>query len=646
MNRIYAIAIILAFQVIAQDTPNIVWIMAEDIGPDIACYGHKGLQTPNIDRIAAEGIKLTRAYTNNPICSPARSSMITGMHQNVIGAHNHRSHRGDGYNLPEPVTTMTHLLRQAGYYTSNGNGYGAKTDLNFNLTDAQKPLFDGNNWSGRSNGQPFFAQIQLKVTHRNNAITGWQNNRANSSDPVNPADIELPPYLPDVPEVREDWALYLDQMEVADREVGEILQRLENENILDNTMVIFIGDNGRCQVRGKGYVYEDGVLVPAVIRWPGKIVPGTVSDELVPMIDMVAQILVAAGVEVPAYMNGRPFLENSAEDREYVFVARDRWDEIMDKCRAVIGKRFKLVRNDMAMVPWDAGQRYLENSGVRPLLPTLRTMYTNGEMDSIQAQFFQPVKPSLQLFDLENDPWETVNLANDPAHKVLLDSLMEKLRQWETEAGDMGRIPEPPSALTGNFSGWFDNNEHMQNIIQQHKVTINQTGQGTVTISYAGLQELGPNSNARYGFELWVDAEPTDGQYFGNITSDDVEGVLDRENNRLRFFMPLEDVAINVEFTDEPVISTWSHTLGTERMSLAPAGSFCKYRLLINSAYTGRIDFKLVNSGGKQVFTGTQDKTDAAFTHIYDLENLPSGVYKAIVIMGENSHHYPVIIQQ
>ncbi len=540
----------------AQQKPNIVWIMAEDIGTDLACYGRKGLQTPNLDNLAAEGMLLARAYTNSPICSPSRSSMMTGMYQNSIDCHNHRSHTEDGYKLPQPITTLTSMLRKAGYYTSNGNGYNKKTDMNFNLREGQKPLFDGKDWSERQTGQPFYAQITLYQTHRNNTITNWENIRKNSPDPVNVNEIELPPYLPDRAAVRYDWALYLDQMEHVDKQVGQIVQRLKNENLLDNTMVIFIGDNGRCQVRGKCYLYECGIHVPAIIRYPAKISAGTVSDELVPMLDMVAQILHEAEVVMPSYLQGRPFLESTVPDREFIFAARDRAGECYDKSRSVVGKRFKLIRNDMPLMPYDANSAYMNNPGVRPILPLLRTMYANGELNEVQAHFFRPEKPALELYDLENDPWEIKNLADSAAYADMVDSLMKKITEWEHAAKDLGRIPEDPNTLPASYKAKFDANVHMQKCVKSHKITIRGQQNGTVKASYCGLKDVGTNLQARYGFEIYLDATPESGYIVRNISSDDVKGTFDSLNNRYIFFMPLKAITVDVEFAPATLIKS------------------------------------------------------------------------------------------
>ncbi len=423
-----------AFKV--QARPNIIWVMAEDIGCDLACYGLAGVKTPELDQMAREGMLLRRAYVTNPICSPSRSAMMTGMYQTSIGAHHHRSHRSDGYQLPEPVKPITDHLRQAGYYCAIGCGYGKKTDLNFNVDGK---LFDGKDWSKRKSGQPFFAHIQLNVTHRGK---WWQKTREESKHPVNPDDIELPPIFPDYPPVRMDWAIYLDQVEKADDQMGEIIKRLETENIADNTMLIFIGDNGRCHLRGKGFLYEEGIRVPAIIRWPGRIKSGTVSSELVSMIDISAQILASAGIDVPDYMQGRPFLTEKAEPREYVFAARDRWDDVEEKSRCVVGKRYKYIRNDMPQVPWDSYYAYLEKPGIRPTYPLLRKLHRDGKLTPAQARFFEPAKPAEELYDLQKDPYELKSLVGREEFQLILEKMRQTLKNWEVETNDLGRIPE------------------------------------------------------------------------------------------------------------------------------------------------------------------------------------------------------------
>ena len=279
-----------AQQTSVKDTrPNILWIMSEDISPDLSCYGTPAVQTPNLDNLAKQGVRFTNAFTTSPVCSTSRSAMITGMHQGAIGAHHHRSHRGDGYVLPEQVKPITEYLRQAGYFTANvktaapGVRGSGKTDFNFKVNK----VFDGNDWNQRQPNQPFFAQLSISITHRGGQ---WRNLDKKLDNPVNPDKVKLPPYFPDHPIARKDWATYLNSIQMMDIYVGKILKRLEDEGLADNTVVIFIGDHGRCHVRGKQWLYDAGIRIPLIIRWPGKLKPGHVSSDLVSAIDISATI--------------------------------------------------------------------------------------------------------------------------------------------------------------------------------------------------------------------------------------------------------------------------------------------------------------------------------------------------------------------
>ncbi|MHC4541974.1 MAG: sulfatase family protein, partial [Planctomycetota bacterium] len=267
--------------------PNILWILSEDISPDLSCYGVPAVQTPNLDKLAAQGIRFTQAFTTAPVCSASRSAMITGMFQTTVGIHNHRSHRDDGYTLPEPVKLITDYFRQAGYFTANvktaapGVAGSGKTDFNFKF---KKP-FDGTDWNQRKTGQPFFAQLSISMTHRGGH---WKNLRQKLDNPVDPAAVKLPPYYPDHPVAREDWATYLNSIQMMDQYVGKILKRLDNEALADNTVVIFIGDHGRCHVRGKQWLYDGGIHIPLIVRWPGKLGANQVCENMVSAIDISA----------------------------------------------------------------------------------------------------------------------------------------------------------------------------------------------------------------------------------------------------------------------------------------------------------------------------------------------------------------------
>jgi arylsulfatase A-like enzyme len=417
--------------------PNIVLIMAEDIGTDLACYGTKGVRTPTLDQLAKDGIRYDRFYTNSPICSPSRTAIMLGMYQTSTGGQNHRSKvKGD-----KDLHYLTHYLREAGYATFVGSsvikGKGAKTDINVKLNE---PLFDKGN---PKPGQPFFQQIQLQVTHRQANSSRWQDLRAKKDDPVDVTEIEIPPYLPDTPEVRLDVATYLDQVEQADADTAAIIADLKNRGVLDNTIIIWIGDNGRCQIRGKGYLFEDGIKCPLIISGKG-IESGKVIDELVSGIDLTATILALAGIEKPAPMQGQAFLANpDYQPNDHVFCARDRWDEITDCSRTIVGPRYKYIYNFMPEVSYDAGQNYLDKENVRPILPQLREMHKAGKLTPAQAYFMQPKKELEQLYDLQQDPWELNNLANSAEHKATKETMRSRLFKWIESTGDRGLKKAP-----------------------------------------------------------------------------------------------------------------------------------------------------------------------------------------------------------
>ena len=402
--------------------PNIVWILAEDICPDLSCYGTKAVHTPNLDKLAAEGARYTRAFCTSPVCSPSRSAMMTGMHQNAIGAHQHRTRPKRP--LPEGVRPITHYLREAGYFAAvNG-----KTDLNYQVEN----LADGKDYKPRKAGQPFFCQFTIGNTHR-----AWGRDRQR---PIDPKDVEIPPYYPDTPLVRRDWANGLEEIQIMDRRVAAILKRLDDEGLRDNTVVFFIGDNGRCQVRGKQFLYDGGIHTPLIVRWPGRIKPGTVSGDLVSTIDISAAILAIAGAGVPSHMHGRNFLDPATPKREYVFAARDKMDNTHDSMRCIRSKRYKYILNLMPERAWCQYNRYKEAS--YPVLALLNVLNMEGKLPPAQARFMAPRKPTEELYDLSKDPHEVTNLASDPACAKVLETMRAELAAWRKRIGDRGVTEE------------------------------------------------------------------------------------------------------------------------------------------------------------------------------------------------------------
>lgn len=430
----------------AQQKPNIVWIITEDISPELGCYGYPFVQTPHLDQLASEGLLFTHMFATAPVCSPSRSAMITGMCQTTIGAHNHRSHRNDGYRLPEPVQPITEYFRQAGYFVCNGQmgadsikGPG-KTDYNFK---PDKPPFDGYDWKQRRRGQPFFAEVQIGVTHRGPV---WKTEVQKHQPQIDPEKLQLPPYYPDHPVAKKDWSDYLESIQLMDAYVGVIIKRLDEEGLSENTLVIFSSDHGRCHVRDKQFLYDGGILVPCIMRWPGRLKKGTIHSDLVSTIDISATILQATGITLPAHIEGRPIFDAKYKKRKFIIAARDRMDETVDKMRAVRTKRFKYIKNYMPGRPYMQSNRYKETE--YPVWNLLKELKVENKLTPAQALFTAATKPEEELYDIQKDPYELHNLAGEKKYRKTLLKMRERLKQWEKATNDQGQYPENASSVS------------------------------------------------------------------------------------------------------------------------------------------------------------------------------------------------------
>jgi len=426
----------------AADRPNILWILGEDLAPWLGCYGHPLVRTPHLDRLAAEGVRFTCAHTTGPVCSASRSAFNTGLYQTSIGAHHHRSHRKDGYSLPDGVRLITDRFRDAGYFTANvleyapGVGGTGKTDFNFT---AKRP-FDGKHWRERRPGQPFYAQVNFREPHKGPAFVEARRQK----ELIDPAKVALPPYYPDHPVVRDEIANYLDAINLLDYKVGVLLGELERDKLLDHTLIFFFGDNGRCLLRGKQWVYDAGTLVPLIARWPGMLKPATMREEPVLSLDITASSLLAAGIPLPEYFHGRPLFGAGAKPREYVVTARDRCDMTVDRIRAVRDRRYSYVRNFMPERPYTQYNEYIEKS--YPTLGVLKELHAQGKLNAVQSLFMQPRKPRVEFYDLAADPHEVNNLAASPKHQSLVRRYAGILDRWIADTRDQGGIPDTEAA--------------------------------------------------------------------------------------------------------------------------------------------------------------------------------------------------------
>ncbi len=418
--------------------PNILWLISEDTSPDFGCYDNTVVRTPRLDRLAREGTLYTNAFVTAPVCSASRSAFMTGMVQTAIGAHNHRSHRSDGHRLPEPVTLITEYFHQAGYFVCNCNGLNykkpGKTDWNFTPPPAP---FDGTDWSQRQGGQPFFAQVNFSLTHRQ-----FQRDERH---PIDPAQVPLPPYYPDHPLARRDWADYLESIQKLDTEIGVALTWLEREGLADNTIVMYFADHGRPHVRGKQWLYEGGIRIPLIVRWPGHVRRGAVVDDLVSSIDLAPTVMSLAGIKPPSHLQGHTFLGRRAKARKHVFAARDRCDETVDRIRCVRSERYKYIRNDFPDRPYTQSNGYKKLQ--YPVLTLLQVLNKQGKLTPEQAKFMSPTRPREELYDVQQDPFELHNLADNDDYQKVLREHSVKLDEWIEATDDQGETPEPPEVI-------------------------------------------------------------------------------------------------------------------------------------------------------------------------------------------------------
>lgn len=434
------------------DRPNILILMAEDLSPRIGAFGDPVAKTPNIDRLAAEGVRFTNAFTTAGVCAPSRAAHITGMHQASIGAQHMRSSSyPDGPYLavpPPEVKAYPELLRRAGYYTlTNG-----KLDYQFSTYAAGSGPFtiwdyegDEPDWKRRAPGQPFFALINFGMTHESRMFPqNVEKQRAQGWRQVtDPAEVEVPPYYPDTPVIRRDIAQQYDNVHEMDRQVGLWLKRLEADGLLDDTIVIWTTDHGDGLPRAKREIYDSGIRVPLAVIWPERWRPseaetGSVDTRLLSFVDIAPSVLQWAGVDQPAYQQGVPVLADQQVRREYVFAARDRHDEMLFHERAVSDGHFKYILNHRAGEPGGKPLRYREQLRT---MQELHEWFESGRMNAEQAFWFQP-RPREELYDLDADPHEVNNLAGDPAYAAELDRLRKALEEWHDLVADLSDEPE------------------------------------------------------------------------------------------------------------------------------------------------------------------------------------------------------------
>lgn len=439
----------------AKQRPNIVWILVDDMSCHFGYQGEKLVKTPHVDQLAREGVVFSDAYATAPVCSTFRSALITGMYQTTIGAHHHRSSRGElKIHLPKGIQTIPELFKKAGYYTTNANPEGTRAGKeDYNFVYQKSDLYDGTDWTKRAKGQPFFAQYQLQGGKLRNVDRWYKEVRTGLDNLITAEEVTLPPYYPNHPIIREDWAAYLNSVSYTDRQVGRILDQLKKENVLDNTIVFFLTDHGISHARGKQFLYEEGLKIPFIVWGPKFVGSKSLRDELIAHIDLGATSLALAGIDIPANMQGRPLFGSQAKPRTYVVSARDRCDETVDHIRSVRKGNFKYIRNYLPERPYLQPCKYKDG---KPFMPVLRELHAAGKLNAAQSLHLAETRPEEELYNLTSDPWEIHNLAGDPAHNKQLAKFRDLLATWELETDDRGRFPESEAMYDSDMAPYLN----------------------------------------------------------------------------------------------------------------------------------------------------------------------------------------------
>ncbi|MDX2190700.1 MAG: sulfatase [Bacteroidota bacterium] len=420
---------------------NVLWLDLEDLSPHFDFYGDYTIETPNISRLAKEGIVFDKAYACTGVCAPSRASIITGMFPSAIGAHNMRIESKPNFpNIPvyevvppTQVRCFPDILRENGIYTICSN----KTDYQFKPSPFTWDEYSKNDEIDRyelPKQRPFFKQINFWETHESQI---WSWCRTNVPLLIDSSKVKVPPYLPQTAKTRGDWIAQYNNLKFVDHKIGKILKMLEDNKELENTIIILTGDHGDGLPRSKRTVYETGLRVPLIIRMPNKKLAGKRNDNLVYLMDLGPTILNFYGIKTPEYMHGKDLLGN--EKRKYGFYNADRFDEKYDCIRAVNDGRFKYIKNFYPEKEQFINIKFRKNQeGVKELY----LLDSLNKLSPIQKTVMRKNKPAEELFDLKNDPWELNNLATQKEYKDKLLELRTALNNWMVEINDKGLIPE------------------------------------------------------------------------------------------------------------------------------------------------------------------------------------------------------------
>jgi len=425
------------------DQPNILWIIAEDLSPDLGCYGNTLVETPNLDALARQGMRFTEAFATAPVCSPSRTALATGMYQTTIGAYHMRYPENMKPALPSGIKTIARLVQEAGYLSANIQDYPGKGKIDWMFQAEVDEQFDAYHWKEiASSEQPFFAQLSTAMTHR-------------SFEPATPGQFPLdsifiPPYYPDHPVTRRDFADYYASIERLDKEVGQVLDSLEKYGLDKNTIIFFFSDHGRPMTRGKNYHYDSGLMVPLIISVPEGVdlptvyQPFEVSDELLSTLDITATTLALLGITPPDKMQGRViFGSERDEPREVVFSATNRIGETNFRSRSLRTQRYRYSRHyhhDFSVNNSATAYRKANH----PIYHLLNILHEQGQLTEAQQSLVNNI-PYEELYDIRRDPFETKNLLENTDYQVVLDSLRGVVDQWIKDSNDQGLKTDSPA---------------------------------------------------------------------------------------------------------------------------------------------------------------------------------------------------------
>ena len=423
--------------------PNILWISCEDLSPHFSFYGDSTINTPNLEQLAREGIVYTKVFTTAGVCAPSRCAIITGVNQVTAGGHNMRTLTDTNpektglpksYSIvpPPEIRAFPEYLRAQGYYCTNN----VKTDYQF---EAPVTVWDENNatatWKSRKPGQPFFSVFNFTVTHESQV---WA--RKNHPLHVDPAVVPVPPIYPDTKTTRADIARFYSNIVDLDSLVGNLLNELEKDNLIDSTIIFFWSDHGDGLPFFKRELFDRGLRVPLVIRFPNKRNAGERDDRLISSIDFAPTVLSLVGIQPPSYMQGSAFLGRyQKKEPTYVYAARDRMDSEYDRVRAVRDKRYKYIRNFRPELPL---YQNIEYRLQQDIMKDILDLKEKGKLNDAQMRWFVRTKPVEELYDLSVDPWEMKNLVDSPEYRAQLKTMREEMVTWLQKSNDLGAIPE------------------------------------------------------------------------------------------------------------------------------------------------------------------------------------------------------------